>query len=227
MKENLPPPLLPPYYNGVFFDTICQAKNSGNPIIEMSLKQWYNYLIDRNVIKDQDNTLLPCRVERLYPEVRWNDVWINVRLAALPNIDKSFAWKLAHDLLPVEEKLFAAAAIPSSKCKYSCPGDPVGSLEHSFFYCSLTSVVGSWLFDIFKIQDQNVTASKIIKLDIHVNDGLLFLTVKALQFCWSKRTAGKNAVMTEFETCLNADLSLMLDTKHRDIAEKVLSLMKN
>ena len=225
LKENLPAPPLPPYYNGVFFDTICEAKNSGNPIIDMSLKQWYDYLIEKDIIMDQDKTLLPCKVEKLYPDVNWNEVWLNVRLTALPNASKSFAWKLAHNLLPVEEKLYGASVLPSNICKFSCPGDPVGNLEHCFFYCQLTTEVGTWLLDVTKIADQNATASKIIKLDIHGNDGLLFLSVKALEFCWSKRAVGKNAVLSEFKTHLNADLRLMLNTKHKDVVEKVQSLM--
>ena len=188
-KEDLPTLPLPPYYNTDFFNNIIKAIDSGCSILQMTIKLWYIFLIENEVTYDLDRKLIPCRIEKLYPFVAWNIVWSNVRLAALSNCSRSFAWKLVHKLLPVEEKLYAASNIPSNSCKFSCPDEPIGSLEHCFFHCHLTKELGTWLHNIFKSVNSSATESGILFLDFQ-NDGLLFLTVTALQFSWAKRVVG-------------------------------------
>ena len=152
-NENLPIIPLPPYYNADFFHTIQEAVNSGYCILKMTLRQWYSFLIEKDVTMDPHRNLIPCRVEKAYPNVEWNIVWSNVRQAALPN------WKLAHKLLPVEEKLYAVSSISSSSCKFSCPGDPIGSLEHCFFHCLLTKELGTWFLEVLKSVNPGATES--------------------------------------------------------------------
>ena len=124
-----------------FFNVIIEAMNAGFNIFKMSVKQWYNFLVESDVTmitSNQGRILRKCRVENLYHLTAWENVWLNVRMPGLSNESKSFAWKLAHDLLPTEVRVNDASKIPSYVCKYSCPGDPVGNLEHCFSECKLT-----------------------------------------------------------------------------------------
>ena len=164
---------------------------------------------------------MPCRVETLYPLTEWEKVWLNVRMPALSNASKSFAWKLAHDLLPTEVRLKAAYKIPSFVCKYSCPSDPVGNLEHCFFECKLTLDVGSWLLNIASIYNPNFTPTSILRLDYSSYNGLLFIAIKAFQFCWTRRVAGKYATLTDFLSDIRVDLMTLEETKHRMLCEEV------
>jgi len=208
LKEDFSAPPPPPYYSTSFFESIIDASNAGHCVVKMSVKQWYNYLIETHVTSDDENRLLPCRVESMSPEVNWNTVWSNVRMSALPNASKSFAWKLMHDLLPTENRLFSVSNITSNKCKFSCPGDPIGDLEHCFFNCKLTSEVGMWLLRIFEKENPGTNPRLILRLDFENNE-LLFLTVEAFHFCWSRRAGGKKATLTDFKPSIYADLMLM------------------
>ena len=224
LKENFPAPPPPPYYSAAFFQTIIDAGTAGNCVVEMTVKQWYNYLIEKHVTSDHEHRLLPCRVESMNPDINWNTAWSNVRMPAIPNASKAFAWKLLHDLLPTEKRLFSASNIPSNKCKVSCPGDPIADLEHCFFDCKLTSEVGMWLLSIFQKESPSANSRDILRINFD-NDELLFLTVEAFNFCWSRRSKGKKATLEDFMPSINADLLLLSQTKHMCLGEKVKNLI--
>ena len=224
LKENLSAPPPPPYYSTSFFETIIGASNAGNCIEKMTVKQWYNFLIETHVTNDHEQSLLPCRAERMNPDANWNIVWSNVRMPVIPNASKSFAWKLVHDLLPTENRLFAASSVSSNKCKASCPGDPIADLEHCFFDCQLTNELGMWLLNIFKRVIPHSNPRVILNLEFE-NAELLFLTIEVLYFSWSRRTIGKKASLVEFTSSIDADLMILSESKYRNLGEKVKTLM--
>ena len=228
LHEDLPAPQIPPYYGTHFFNVISEAINAGFNVIKMSVKQWYNFLIELDVtLATPDKTLVSCRVENLYPLTQWKIVWPNVRMPALGNPSKSFAWKFAHDLLPTEARLNAISKTPSSVCKFSCPGDPIANLEHCFFECKMTGVVGSWLLNVYKTSNPNWTSSSILRLDINSNDDLLYLAIKAFQFCWARRVVGKIAILSDFLSDISVDIKTLEETRHRALSEKVKKVISS
>ena len=84
LEEDFSRPSLPPYYSASFFNTIHEAKNEGNDIVRMSTRQWYLYLMDREIFKktmsdgSQENNL--CRIERNSPDFDWTLTWKKIRL---------------------------------------------------------------------------------------------------------------------------------------------------
>jgi len=94
LGEDTPCPPSPPYYGASFYNTICQAKNSGCDIINMSTKQWYHYLLDKNVLKytqeDGSESMRLCRVERLNPDVHGESTWARLRMPSLSSAATSF-----------------------------------------------------------------------------------------------------------------------------------------
>ena len=108
MDEDFPVHQLPPYLDAKFFQTLSRAKDMGHTIINMSVKQWYTFLLEEDVtmdFDDQEKILRKCRVEKMHVDVAWDVAWCNVRMPALSFTSKSFAWQLIHDLLPIEERL--------------------------------------------------------------------------------------------------------------------------
>ena len=100
-------PARPPFYSDTFFEIIKDARKLGHDVIKMTVKEWYNFLLKREVIMqvDDDEKLRPCRVERMYPTARWCDVWHNERIKALSSETTSLFWKLVHCLLPTEGRM--------------------------------------------------------------------------------------------------------------------------
>ena len=148
-------PPQPPYYSATFFDTIRQAKIEGKNIVGMSTRQWYLYLMEREVLKEEtaegsrENRL--CRIERKYPEYDWVSTWEKARLPVLSSNVRSFLWKLIHDMLTTEERLNSTLGNIPASCRYGCEDHPVADQIHSFFNCSLTCIVGQWLLKSVRI----------------------------------------------------------------------------
>ena len=227
LNEDLPAPKIPPYFSLHFFNVIVEAINAGCNVIKMSVKQWYNFLIELDGTKVTGYSEQYCRVENHYPLTEWTNVWPNVRMSALSNACRSFAWKLAHDLLPTEARLNAVSKTSSNVCKFSCHGDPIGNLEHCFFECKMTRDIGSWLLNIYKTSNPNETPTSILRLDTTGNDELLFLAIKAFKFCWARRVVGKHATLTDYLSDSSVDLKTLEGTRHSVLSDRVKKLIRS
>ena len=98
--DSLAQPVMPPYYNKYFFNTIRKVIQHSplNPV-SMSVKQWYDYLLEEEVtmeVVDDEGRLQPkkCRVELLAPENDWTKAFYLSRLRGLSTEARSFAFKL-------------------------------------------------------------------------------------------------------------------------------------
>ena len=109
-EEDLPNPALPPsrgspYYTKAFFLTIkkVQEKSPMNPVL-MTVGQWYQYLLEKGVTMDEDDEGRRedkmYRVEELEPGVNWRRSFNVARHKGLSTVQKSFLFKLLHQLLP-------------------------------------------------------------------------------------------------------------------------------
>ena len=108
--------------NANFFQTLSKAKDMGHIIINMSVKQWYNFLLEEHVTMEfdgQEKILRKCRVEKMNVDVAWDIAWGNARMPVLSLNLRSFAWKLAHDLLPTEERVGKSQKNVERTCKFS------------------------------------------------------------------------------------------------------------
>ena len=184
----------------------------------MSIKEWYFFLLQRELCfqDGQMAAFKPCRVERLNPNARWDNIWKNVHLRSLSSDEISFAWKLVHQLLPTEERVNAALRNSSPKCKFSCPGDQSADLKHCFFSCELTADVGRLLLKIIQQQCPNSTEDEILNLDIAVDEALMWCIVKTLHYCWSNRIANKTVNVNRWIALLMADFRLMHPRSRHD-----------
>ena len=228
LDEALEAPPVPPYYDAEFLAVIKDALNDGQDIVSMSVKQWYSYLIEQNVTtitNEEGRMMRPCRVERMYTDVIWEAVWSNARHPVLSNQTKSFAWKFIHDLLPTEVKLHAAS-LSDPHCRFSCAGNPIGDLEHSLFQCRMTAEVGSWLLNVHQKVNPGSNPNLIMMLDSQANIGLLILTIKIFEYCWSKRSASREAILVEFLSLLECDLKVLDMTKYQPVGEEVRQLSR-
>ena len=119
-EDNLPNPGFTPYYDRNFFEVIKEAHTQPqlNPP-EMTVSQWYQFLLSRNLTKQVINevpVLVPCRIEEKYPQICWADSYRISRLKGLSPQNKSFLFKLIHELLPSKERLNHLNLAPTSLC---------------------------------------------------------------------------------------------------------------
>ena len=139
-EESLPKPDIPPYYNQQFFDIIKTVKEKTplNPIY-LTVKEWYNYLLDKEVtmeVVDEEGRQRArlCRVELQCPSNDWPKTFHLARVRGLSMETRSFCFKLIHQLLPVNERLHHLLPNNSPFCPL-CPGQEPETPLHRFFGC--------------------------------------------------------------------------------------------
>ena len=230
LGEDLPCPNIPPYYNKAFFDTINEAKNDGNLVETMSTRQWYDYLLEGElttiVSPDQPRQLIPSRTDSSSPTSDWPTIWERTRLPGLGSEARSFIWRLINDLLPTENRLFNINPNSSPNCRH-CQDDVIADLEHCMFYCCMTDNMGYWLLSTFRQQDPLANPLRILKLEIEGSDGLVWVTIQSLLLVYNSRKAGKPAAVIEIKAKMMADITLLLNTNHNNMATLALSLIQN
>ena len=143
---NMPNPGFTPYYNQQFFQLITEVKEKTplNPL-HMSVKEWYAFLLERNVTKrevDLENRqeLIPCKVELVHPSVFWSESFRICRLHGLSPASKSFLFKLIHCLLPSKERLNHLNPTLSPLCW--CNSGEQESYQHLFLKCTMNMQAG-------------------------------------------------------------------------------------
>ena len=109
-KRDITCPSLPPYYDTIFFDSIRQVKEEGLLNIKtMSSGMWYRVLLENNVTHQPSNSsseLRPCRIEIKHPEVDGERSWSLAVTPGLSSKHLTFLWRMVHDLLPTQARLF-------------------------------------------------------------------------------------------------------------------------
>ena len=96
---------LPPYFTYDFFDNIITVRNEGYDAINMSIKQWYQFFLGRNVLNGNNFEPLPCKAEIENSDLMWPEIWKSIRDPSFTSITVSFMFKLTHKLLPTESRL--------------------------------------------------------------------------------------------------------------------------
>ena len=89
--------------------------------IHMSVKEWYRFLVERNVtMREVDEEgrreLIPCKIEERNPDFPWSESYRLCRVKGLSPENKSFLFKLLHTLLPSKERLHHLTPTISPLC---------------------------------------------------------------------------------------------------------------
>ena len=163
----------PPYYPQDFFDSIISAKDHGMDIINMTTKQWYNFLLDQDFAENGLNTHWIYKSQHANLESDWMTTWRNVRLPSFDSKLSSFAFKLVHNLLPCESRLADILPHSSPICKFSCPSEPPANYSHIFFSCINFSEVGDWILKFVRNEDNKAIDDNLLRLEVNENKALV------------------------------------------------------
>ena len=227
LGEDFVCPALPPYYNLSFFEVISEARNTGMDVIRMTTKQWYNYLLKKDILKvtNEDGTERErlCRVELACPDVDWEIIWRRVRLPCLSSATSSFLWKLVNELLTTEERVHSTVGNAPPTCRY-CRLEIIADLKHCFFKCCMTEDVGNWLLTLTR-QFGPTDEFKLLKLDVYNKEALVWIIAMVLQFCWSKRAASEKAVLDECTANLRAELQMIKNSPFFQLSEEISAVL--
>ena len=74
-------------------------------IWKMSLKQLYNALLDHNILKGLDNSIIPLHVEIKLPWIDWSLTWKCLRHCGICGLAVSTIYQVIPNILPTHERL--------------------------------------------------------------------------------------------------------------------------
>ena len=185
----------------------------------LTTAQWYRVLLEEEVTMVEGNgsmEYIKSRAELASPGTDWESSWRRARLKGLGSEATSFLWKLLHRLLPTEQRLARILPNSSEMCKY-CPTPTVGDLEHCFFACVKTKLVGRSLLSAVRQHDPSVTAAGLLRLEFQ-DDGdnelpLVWVAAQTLLYLWTSRVSGRVVDLYVTRSILETKGSLLSETK--------------
>ena len=164
----------------------------------MSVKLWYKHLLEVQVTHSEPedpSALVPCRVERLAPDIDWGRSWLAVCVPGLTPEMRSFLWKMLHCILPTQERLHRMNMpnAPSPLC-VQCTEGKLDDIEHALLRCNKIKPGADFLLQTLKSEIPDITFERIKYLDFRSEDLLVptYLTAATLSQLWSSRSCTRN-----------------------------------
>jgi hypothetical protein len=229
-NRDIPPPKKNPYLSEEIFAHIKEVKSEGLlNVWKMSSGDWYRLLLENNVTMNtgNGNVLKPCKTEVRNPNVDWEQSWVLANLGGLCSVQKTFLWKMLHNILPTQERLFRLGMrnAPSSACTNCNPPYP-DSLSHALISCPNNQEVAHWLLQILQPHVQTISPDRLVLLDIgQVQDDLqlpvVWILAEVLGNIWSCRKEKKKPQLFQTRASLEAGIEILRKTSFSDVANKI------
>jgi hypothetical protein len=227
MDDRLPDPGYPPYYPQVFFYIIKGVRDNSslNPI-HLSVKQWYDILLEklvtmREIDTDGRRELIPNRVEEISPHIDWGESYRLARLQGLSPASKSFLFKLLHHLLPSRERVHRL--IPANSPLCWCDSGDVESYLHCFFLCEKNTDASAAMLRCAQSYDQGLTADKCLSLQVRADEvfslAILTILTTGMETIWANRQQKKVTTLFTMRAELECAVSIKRRSRNRKIRE--------
>ena len=231
------PPPMPPYYSATMFNSIQWVKhNTPLNVATMTTAQWYRVLLEKEVTMEEseDGTMefIRSRSELASPSTEWEVSWKRARMKGMGSDATSFLWKLLHRLLPTEERVARILPNSSANCR-QCPNPTQATLEHCFFDCVCSGVVGQSLLGAVRQHDPSVSQAGLLRLEFESEEAMeypiVWVTAQTLLYIWGERLAGRVGDLIVTRTLLEARVNLLRETRfsnsHASIKEILEQLL--
>ena len=211
-ERNFIDPGLPPYYSESFFGIIRKAYQKSNiNILAMRSKDWYNLLLNQNLLMGEtEGTLKKCKSELKNPHIDWERSWSLARIKGLDSEQISFLWKILHDLLPTQERISRIMNTNDPMCKL-CNTEP-DNLSH-LFSCSFTREVCQALLQVVRSVCPDASSQDILFLSLDLDKSNQFTMIwfisSTLANVWSQRSAKKRSSLVETRAVLEACVNIL------------------
>ena len=222
-------PDIPPYYSKGFFDIIKKVVQDTplNPV-HMTVKQWYDYLLELEVTMELDGAdgrlaQKKSRVEMLYPNNSWADIYHFSKLQGLSTESRTFNFKLINQLLPVNARLNQLLPNNRSDCTMCRSGQPE-TILHALFECESNKEAEEALITLTRPYDSNFTAEKALLLYLSICDTIyelptILVLSTGLNFIWQNRVSKKSTALYQIRAELECLVSLLRRSRRRRLRE--------
>jgi hypothetical protein len=189
------------------------------PIIGVSSRMVYSLLLS-NISEDPTAKI---NIERNYGTDIWESACENIYKTSIDTYLRNFQYKIIHNFLPVNKKLYTWKLVDSPRCSYCFT--EIETLEHLFCECSITKTfylsIREWCktFNV-KLPQMNITTILYGFLPPNINNALVnSLILLYKQIVYNSRLEKNNLTLNVYK--------LMVD-KMEYMERKInISKMKN
>ena len=236
-NRDIPDPGYTPYYQEEFFALLRAIWEEKGSLVEtMNEKSWYRAIYEiRNMelAANGERMLKQCRAERHDPDADWEGRWSILNTRGLGPANTSFLIQMAHDILPTTERLDNAKKkndnTANGQCKIpECRG-ATDDREHSLFYCHSNKGVGEKILQGMRESVPGITAGDILKLNVECSPeekpSLIWMMTESLRTLWQAKKEKLTISADEIRTSVEANLTLLKETKLKNLAVGVGSIM--
>ena len=218
----------PPYYSMEFFETIKDVVDNSplNPV-QMTVKQWYRYLLEVNVTMEKVDdegrmAVKKCKVEELNPSLNWQLSYYLGRLTGLTPEVKTFNFKMTHMILPCKERISQLLPNALPACNL-CRAQETESITHAMFQCEINREAALYLLAHTKIYDTTITQEKVLKLQIHT-DALyelptMVVLCSGLSLIWRNRQDKKATRLYDIRAEIECRIQTLRKSRKRKLRE--------
>ena len=232
--RDIPEPKRNPYLSEEIFSEILKIKDGGLlNLAKMSSGEWYRAMLEINVTMDSDTEQIykPCRTEIRNPHIEWESVWALSNLNGLCSSDKTFLWRMLHNILPTQERLHRLGMrnAPSPICTH-CNTNIVDSLSHSLISCSQNRQVADWFLHLLRPHVLHAEPAELVLLNFgHLPDEMqlpvVWTTAQVLGNIWSCRKEKKRPQLFQTRATLEAGVEILRKTRYKEACNKIESMI--
>ena len=226
-QEGVPNPGFTPYYKQDFFNIIRKV-HSNSPLnpVQMTISQWYMYLLEEDVtmVEDEEGrrTARTCRVEELQPEVNWGRSFSLAGLKGLSPDQKSVLFKLLHQLLPTGERVARLQPNKSPACTL-CQTAPLDTLQHAIIECEANSAAAGAMLRGAQCYCPSLSPAGLLRLEVDAQDPFalpsVIIIATGVQLIWTNRLKSAVTSPAAMRAELEARAGLLQQARGRRLRE--------
>ena len=228
-----------PYYTKSFFALLRKIwEEKGSSIELMSEKGWYGAIYEHNKMEvgpNGEKKLRPCRAERQDLGADWEERWAIVNTKGLGPDNTSFLLRMSHDILSTTERVDNTRkrvdAEATGRCRNEECRGATDDREHSLFYCKDNQGIGEGILKGMKQAVPGITPTDILQLKIDCSEEqkppLIWILCDSLRALWNARKERLNISTEEIRASVEANLTLLQETKFKNLAESAQLLINS
>ena len=202
-------------------------------VANMTTKQWYRILIENNVtMQVQEGSvreLIPVKCEVKNPLVNWDRTWSYTLMPGLGSEQKTFLFKMLHNILPTKARLFRLQQSDSPICS-QCTSGNSEDCAHALLSCSFnTEEVNRWIRQVVNRVAPNINLQDIVTLNLDLDQTSAFPMVwflsHTLSIVWQLRSSKKNINLHIIRASLEAKINFLRKSRLSSRCEEISDMI--
>ena len=174
-------------------------------------------------------TWKPTKFELSHPDVNWDRSWHYTKLKGLNSDQSSFLFKLPHNILPTNARLFRLNMRDNQACTL-CTSWISENLEHALLECSYNKENNAWIIQLCRNADPTCSLTDIVTLNLSLSEPLAFPVIwtlsHALYLVWHLRFSKKTISRIIIRAELEARVNILRKSRLATAAERVEDLLE-